>query len=291
MADNSAGTPHIPLAKSGHKRLIIIVGTPYGNRGILLIWRFPVPCSTHRRLQPAILWLSPVVVLLAMQGLGFVRAQGTVPDAQPAPAATPLPNAVPSHGNAATGIAGAGIGEVGSRQFVERDEALGMTGWDHTLAGAFELGEELLRRAATADPLEANSLLPSRKPVAVFSTSGSRSPFSSFIRVSSLNQLSRNGMNVAMKSWLGNFNLTYREIFSGRPNSLGGGVGQASAAAMFTTPRFGSGGKFDFSAAALMGTGSVNTLMGGGFGNSLIGGNGPGHKSQDAPTVAIKLTF
>jgi len=98
-------------------------------------------------------------------------------------------------------------------------------------------------------------------------------------------------MNVDMKSAFGNLNLIYREIFTGRPNTLGGGVGQASAAAMFTTPRFGSGGKFDFSAAALMGTGSLNTLTGGGFGNSLIGGNGPGRKSQTSPTVAIKLTF
>jgi hypothetical protein len=48
---------------------------------------------------------------------------------------------------------------------------------------------------------------------------------------------------------------------------------------------------FDFTAAALMGAGSINQILGSGFGTNSIGGFGPGRKPQTAPTVAIKLTF
>ena len=244
--------------------------------------------STYWRFGPAIFCLSPVVLLLAIQEVGFVRAQESSPGAQPSTAIRP---AAASEANSAQRIALAAVAPDSSVQLIQRDAVLGLAGWDHTLLGAFELGASLLRRTATAAPLEANAWLPSRKNGALFSTSGSRSSLSSLVSAFRLDQLSRNGMNLAMKSALGSFNLTYREIFTGRPNSLGGGVGQASAAAIFTTPRFGSGGKFDFSAAALVGTGSMNTLLGGGFGNSAIGGNGPGRRSQTSPTVAIKLTF
>jgi hypothetical protein len=246
--------------------------------------------SIQRRLKPARFWLSPVFVLLAMQGGNLACAQGTLPPAQLSPSME-SPAEVATHVDAAQATATGANTEAGKFRLLQRDAALGLAEWDHTLLGAFELGAKLLRHSATADPLEANSLLPSRKSLAVFATSGAHSPIPSFISVSPLNQVYRNGMNVNMKSVFGDFNVTYREIFTGRPNTLGGGVGQASAAAMFTTPGFGSGRKLDFSAAALMGTGSINTLLGSGFGNSLIGGNGPGHKAQNSPTVAIKLTF
>jgi hypothetical protein len=235
--------------------------------------------------------LSPVVFLFAMQEGGCARAQGAVPAAQPSSVAVGSQDTVISSEDAGQGTSAAAPGEVATGQLIRRDAALGLAGWDHTLLGAFKLGAKVLHASAASDLLQANSLFPSRKSLSVFSISGSQPRMSPFLIVSPLNQVYRNGMNVDMRSAFGDFNVTYREIFTGRPNTLGGGVGQASAAAMFTTPRFGSGGKLDFSAAALMGTGSINTLLGSGFGNSLIGGNGPGHKSQTSPTVAIKLTF
>lgn len=245
--------------------------------------------SLDRRLQLAIYWLPPVVLALAVMGSRPVQAQA--PAAQPSSAAVPLPDSTTSSQASEPGPAIPGAAGFAISRLVRRDASLGLAGWDHTLLGAFEIGAKLLRQSATVDPLAANSIATVRKPFAVFSASGSRSVSSPRIRVSPIGQLSRNGMNVDMKSVFGNFNVTYREIFTGRHNTLGGGVGQASAAAMFTTPRFGSGGKFDFSAAALLGAGPLNTLTGGGFGNSLIGGNGPGRKSQTSPTMAIKLTF
>ncbi len=247
---------------------------------------FPVLRSTRRRQSPAILWLSAVVLLPAMQGGEAARAQQTLPIALPAPAAIQPPDGTSLRPDTLPAtVAGEEPGVL-----LQRDALLGLANWDHTLRGAFELGARMLRNSVSVDPLDANAVPLSRKPVAVFSTSGAHASLS-FLTVSRLDQLTRSGMNVAMRSALGNFNLTYREIFTGRPNSLGGGFGQASAAATFTTPRFGSKGMMDFSAAALMGTGSINTLMGGGFGNSAIGGNGPGHRPENSPTVAIKLTF
>ena len=275
------------MAKSCNMRLTIIDRPPKGNGGILLTWSFLLFRSIDRRPQPTINRLLPVVLLLAMQGNGNTRAQS--PQVQPSSAQVPPRDSTAPDQNSEQGTATPGAAGFATGRLARRDAALGLAGWDHTLLGAFELGERLLRKSAAADPLVANSVAFVRKPFSVFSTSGSRS--SPWIHVSPIDQLSRNGMNVDMKSVFGNLNVVYREIFTGRPNTLGGGVGQASAAAMFTTPRFGSGGKFDFSAAALMGTGSLNTLTGGGFGNSLIGGNGPGRKSQTSPTVAIKLTF
>jgi hypothetical protein len=177
-------------------------------------------------------------------------------------------------------------------RIARRDALLGMAQWDHTLMGAFEMGARLAGFKFTPmippRPVKGTSIL--EGPVRL-SNPRPRISVDSLARTLRADQLQRQGMNLHMDSAYGNFKLTYREIFSGRANSLGGGLGQASAAATYTTPRFGAGGLMDFSAAALMGTGSVNTLMGGGFGNSLIGGNGPGRKEQNAPTVALKLTF
>lgn len=172
-----------------------------------------------------------------------------------------------------------------------RDTLLGLAQWDHTLLGAFELSARLLRYSET---LVTSTAAPAARPVDVvgrFSTSGGHTTINDIAKAWKVDQLQRQGMNLNMKSPYGNFRLTYREIFSGRANSLGGGIGQASAAAIYTTPRFGAGGLLDFSAAALMGNGSINQLLGGGFGNNNIGGFGPRLRKSEGPTVAIKLTF
>lgn len=235
---------------------------------------------------------SYVLLLLALPCAGLLGAQGsTAAIGQSAP---PSGIAAPADvaGAQDPALPGSTALAIEDGQIARRDALLGLAAWDHTLLGAFAFGERLIRLSKeAATPLDANAILPSRPIALRFSTSGSHASLESLANAFRLDQLSRNGMDVAMKSAFGSFNLTYREIFTGRPNSLGGGVGQASAAAMFTTPRFGSKGVMDFSAAALMGTGSINTLMGSGFGNSAIGGNGPGRKPQNAPTVAIKLTF
>jgi len=180
-------------------------------------------------------------------------------------------------------------------QVERRDAMLGLTEWDHTMLGAFQLGARLMRLSdVTAIPAGAISIFrPVTDPVTNvvrFSGSVARGSLSSVASQLRLDQLTKQGLNLRMASPFGNFRLQYREIFSGRANSLGGGVGQASAAATYTTPKFGNG-MFDFSAAALMGTGSINTMLGSGFGNSAIGGFGPVLRKNPGPTVALKLTF
>ena len=243
------------------------------------------PNAAFRRLSRVCLLLPLTCgVFLHAQGPAGVTSQGVDPDDAGGPGA--IAGAVHS---AAPGSSAPAFED---GQIIRRDALLGLAAWDHTLLGAFEFGERLIQLSSVAPvPVGANAILP-RRPIALhLSTSGSRASLASMINAFRLDQLARNGMNLGLNSALGSFRVTYREIFTGRPNSLGGGFGQASAAAMYTTPRFGNKGVMDFSAAALMGTGSINTLIGSGFGNSAIGGNGPGRKPQNAPTVAIKLTF
>jgi hypothetical protein len=173
-----------------------------------------------------------------------------------------------------------------------RDALLGMALWDHTLLGAFALGQHFTQLTASAAMSARAAAAPAASTAVLrYSAPRSRVSIESIVNTLNINQIQRQGMNLRMSSPFGNFRLQYRELFNVRPNSLGGGLGQASAAATYTTPRFGAGGLWDLSAAALMGTGSINQLLGNGFGSSLIGGNGPGRKSDTAPTVAIKLTF
>jgi hypothetical protein len=213
----------------------------------------------------------------------------------PASEPTALSAAAPASPAAeAPAIGGASAAESDAFTAPQRDAVLGLTDWDHTLLGAFQLGARLAHLPSLAAlPAPEASVLHAPAVMTRFSSSGATHvSLDTIARALRMDQLERQGMNLNMKSAYGNFRFQYREIFAnGKTNALGGGVGQASAAATYTTPRFGTGGLMDFSAAALMGTGSINQLMGSGFGNSNIGGNGPGHKSQTAPTVAIKLTF
>lgn len=175
----------------------------------------------------------------------------------------------------------------------QRDALLGLAAWDHSLIGAFQFSARLIHLSAVVPMgLGPASARPAVIGVMRFSGSTPHVSLDQIAKALRMDQLERQGMNLNLKSAYGNFRLQYREIFSGRANSLGGGVGQAAAAAMYTTPRFGNSKMFDFSAAALMGTGSINQMLGSGFGTSVIGGNGPAlHKQAAGPTVAIKLTF
>jgi hypothetical protein len=174
-----------------------------------------------------------------------------------------------------------------------RDVLLGLAQWDHTLLGAFELGARLLHLETSLPQMPApTSAAHPVDAIGRFRTNGGHVTINDLAHAWKMDQLQRTGMNMDIKSPYGAFRLTYREIFNGRAtNALGGGIGQASAAAMYSTPRFGAGNLWDFSAAALMGNGSINQLMGGGFGNNSIGGFGPHLHKADGPTVAIKLTF
>ena len=176
-----------------------------------------------------------------------------------------------------------------------RDVALGLAHWDHSLLGAFQLGARLLHFAGSPAPAAETDAGGAQWTVFRRARYGPMPPPSldAVAKALRIDQLERQGMNLNMKSAYGSFRFQYREIFNsnGRTNLLGGGVGQAAAAASWTAPRFGPGSLFNLSAAALLGSGSINQLLGSGYGTSLIGGNGPGHKSQTAPTVAIKLTF
>jgi hypothetical protein len=244
----------------------------------------------HSRFARTLTGLGQMVLLAAVLCGRGLHAQAAL-EATGRSAAPVGPETAPAEAEPESASAGEAEGLEPFR-IARRDALLGMGQWDHTLLGAFEMGARLVgfkvEPMVPPRPVARGAVL--EGPVRL---SNPRSRFSvdSMARTLKVDQLQRQGMNVHMDSAYGNFKLTYREIFGGRANSLGGGVGQASAAATYTSPRFGTKGMMDFSAAALMGTGSLNTLMGGGFGNSLIGGNGPGRKPQDAPTVALKLTF
>ena len=220
--------------------------------------------------------------------------------AQDASLAPPVPDQCPRVGEAGVRT-GSILGAVTCQYEVtmgaaHRDAILGLAAWDHSLLGAFELGARLLHLAP--DPLSPVTIGPAparQHPNATLRLSAygsSRVSLDSIAKALHMEQLERQGMNLRMASPFGSFRLTYREIFNNvRANSLGAGVGQASAAATYTTPRFGAGGLMNFSAAALMGNGSINQLLGSGFGSSVIGGNGPTLRKSTGPTVALKLTF
>jgi hypothetical protein len=253
--------------------------------------------ALHTRLGRGICRLAGVFLLLAAAGV--LQAQSGADDAAALSASGSASGAGPAltAGDVET-IAAGSEPELAPLRIARRDALLGLAAWDHSLLGAFELGARLVELSSLTALSEPRVIIGPAMAVARpagrmirFSTSGSRVSVSSLASSLKLNQLVHQGMNLRMDSPFGNFRLTYREIFSGRPNSLGGGVGQASAAATYTTPRFGAGGLMDFSAAALMGTGAINTLLGNGFGNSVIGGNGPALRKNPGPTVALKLTF
>jgi len=234
---------------------------------------------------PVILWFGGAILLMATTSSCVVRGQEATAgvDAAAAAAAVRDPNSHPEENPARI-----------LSDLPQRDALLGLAEWNHTLLGAFQLGTRLFRMAAP--PATASVLLPAQARVSAvlrFSAFGPppRVTMESIAKVLKMDQLQRQGMNVNLNSAYGSFRLQYREVFSARANTLGGGVGQASAAATYTSPRFGAGRLMDFSAAALMGTGSINQLLGTGFGSSAIGGFGPGRRSDTAPTVAIKLTF
>jgi hypothetical protein len=225
-------------------------------------------------------WVLLVIVLAGPQMLVAQEAGAT---AEPEPAS----------GDAAAGTTDANQPVAFLYPIRQRDAILGLAAWDHTLYGAFQLGAQLLHLSAVPITPQVLSFRRTTTTTGRFSVTGA-SPnltLDEIAKALRMDQLQRQGMNVNFNSGLGAFRLQYREIFNGRSNSLGGGMGQASAAATYTSPRFGTGKLVDFSAAALMGTGSINSMLGNGFGTSAIGGNGPGHKSQTAPTVALKLTF
>jgi hypothetical protein len=176
---------------------------------------------------------------------------------------------------------------------LRRDALLGLARWDRTLQGAFQLGTGAIGLAADAiSHAQLGGFRPNLRTQGILDRSVGAAPqFSMNTLAKSLHmdQLQRQGMNLRLNSAYGSFKMSYREVFQAHANGLGGGVGQASAAATYTTPRFGA--MMDFSAAAMMGTGSINSFMGGGFGTNAIGGYAPGHKQGTAPTVAIKLSF
>lgn len=233
---------------------------------------------------PACSSARSAVLAVGLAGAALAHAQDRVLAVESVVAAAPSPQSQTIEPGNPTGLLSA---------LPQRDRLLGLTEWNHTLLGAFQLGARLLHfeGQVTMPAARAADVAPA-PAVLRFSAFGPapKASLDAIAKALRMDQLQRQGMNLNLKSAYGSFRLQYREIFSGRANSLGGGVGQASAAATYTSPRFGSG-LMDFSAAALMGAGSINQLLGTGFGNSNIGGNGPGRKSQTAPTVAIKLTF
>ena len=251
-------------------------------------------CSLLLRRYSSRCKLSWFLVLLLLQGWIGLAAQN--------PGLTPRDTKLQNPTIQSTGTVQAesrsdAIDSFGQVEFfaplTRRDALLGLTAWDHTLVGAFQLGASLLHLSTIVPSALGHApVRPGGAQVLRFYGSTPRVSLDQIAKALRIDQLERQGMNLNLKSTYGNFRLQYREIFNGRSNSLGGGVGLATAAAMYTSPQFGNSKLLDFSAAALIGTGSINQMLGSGFGTSVIGGNGPAlHKQAAAPTVAIKLTF
>jgi hypothetical protein len=100
------------------------------------------------------------------------------------------------------------------------------------------------------------------------------------------NQLTRSGLNLPMSSSLGNFQLSYRNLFGAGSSTMGGKGGFGSPSASFNSTHMRTG-KIDFSVAASVtggsmgGSSSFGGKAGGGMGSAPAGGamGGPGGHS------------
>jgi hypothetical protein len=95
-------------------------------------------------------------------------------------------------------------------------------------------------------------------------------------------QLTRSGFNLPFSSSLGNFNLSYRDLFGAGSSAIGGRGGYGSPSASFNSPHMRSG-KIDFSVAASVSGGSMGGSSS--FGGKAGGGMGsvPAGGSMGAP--------
>ncbi len=205
--------------------------------------------SLHLRRLSSRSRLSWVLLLLLLSGRHGLTAQSQTVTT---PAATVRDTATHDSATSATGPpqSFSGSGSAASTDQMDflgpltrRDALLGLTAWDHTLVGAFQLGASLLHLSTIVPTALRHT--PGRPEIGQVLRSSLSTPRASLDQIAKalrMDQLEHQGMNLNLKSAYGNFRLQYREIFNsnGRTNSLGGGVGQAAAAAMYTSPRFGN---------------------------------------------------
>lgn len=163
------------------------------------------------------------------------------------------------------------------------------TQWNQSLFDAFQPGGSLGRYTGTnrtaglLEPLPPAN--PKPRPGAAFRASGAHPP--PRVVLPTLDQLTRQGMNLRFNSSAGTFRLTYREVFGARGNSLGGSMGQGTAAATYTTGNFGKS-LVNFSASTFMGGPPTLLMTGGYYNNSLWTA---GTQKHPSPTVSLRLTF
>ena len=105
-----------------------------------------------------------------------------------------------------------------------------------------------------------------------------------------VDQLNRSDLGIYFRSTLGKISVTYQDNLGTRCNSLGGGMGQTSTRATFSSPSFG-GGMFHFSASIV---GSSHS----GFSASSMNGNESGKQfspggaaKRSTSTVSLHLSF
>ncbi len=254
---------------------------------------YPTPhCGSLRLLAASVVAASSI--LCAQQG-----SSGTVQNAQPVTAPTaPAVPAGPSQAGAPAPASGAapasGTTDLSTNALdaspappSAAGPALASTVWNQSLFEAFQPGCSLGRFAEVnprAGLPDAVSPQPARRAGAAFRAS-SVHPAPKFT-VPTLDQLTRQGMNLRFNSTAGTFRFTYREIFGGRGNSIGGGVGQATAAATYTTSNF-RDTLVNLSASTFMGTPTRDML--GTFVNTPMWTGGTA--KHPAPTVSLRLTF
>jgi len=88
-----------------------------------------------------------------------------------------------------------------------------------------------------------------------------------------LNQLTRGGLNLPFNSSLGNFRLSYQNLFGGTGSPMGSRIGYGSPSASFSSTHLRTG-KIDFSSSA-----TVSGGFGMSAGMSSFGGQGGGSTS------------
>jgi hypothetical protein len=125
------------------------------------------------------------------------------------------------------------------------------------------------------------------------------------------NQLTRSGLNLPMSSSLGNFQLSYRNLFGAGSSTMGGKGGFGSPSASFNSTHMRTG-KIDFSVAASVtggsmgGSSSFRGKAGGGMGSAPAcgamggpgghpgggaGGGGGGSDKSPGASLALHLSF
>ncbi|MDR3777117.1 MAG: hypothetical protein P4K97_09490 [Terracidiphilus sp.] len=250
--------------------------------------------------------LPTLTLLLAFSCTGLLHAQDAFFSQQQGP-----PGSYAAGSSAA--ISGFGDGSQPasshSAQFGDpsASSASGSALWNHLLLDAFQLGMHTASPSAHTGGMGSGSApqsvgMPARSGAA---PGGTPANLDSLFRMAStlssdlgagrygsidtalrilpaFSQMARSGLRLPFSSSLGNFQLSYRDLFGATSNTMGGRSGYGSPSASFNSTHLRSG-KIDFSVAASVSGGSMggSSSFGGKAGSGM--GSAPAGGSLGAP--------